>query len=230
MNGRKAPAESSSRVRLASVSGQTLEGRLVNPGDRFGPGGRSLYDGASSAVELLLPGGRGDTYVALVDLANLRDLGPRRKALQLGGKGALDLPARQVDRLLRWANDPDSIDDGLHGIVAADEDRRGRIAAALATLDLTVEAVTDGRRALGSARLRRPDLLVVTSKLPGIDGYQVVRHVRAASRAGQTQIVLIQDEGEDASRADAVGADARVEWPSGAERITALAGQLLELV
>src|SRR5207253_10268874 len=75
---RKASATGSpSRVRLASVSGQTLEGRLVHPGGRFGPGGRSVHAGAGSAVELLLPGGRGDQYVGLLDLENLHDFSPR---------------------------------------------------------------------------------------------------------------------------------------------------------
>jgi CheY-like chemotaxis protein len=230
MRNRMASARgSSSRVRLAAASGQTLEARLVQPGDRFGPGGRSVHGGSGSAIELLVPGGRGDHFVGLVDLVTLRDLRPLRKPLQLGASTTLALPAREICRLLAWANDPTALDEGLRALVAADDDRGRRIATALAPLDLTVETVDHGRLALASARMRPPDLVVATARLAVVDGYDVVRRIRA-SRGPQTRIVLIQDEGEGPELGRAAGADACISWPAEAERVAPVVARLLELV
>jgi CheY-like chemotaxis protein len=227
-----AAATSPTRVRLASVSGQTLEGRLVHPGGRYGPGGRSVHDGGGTAVELLLPSSRGDHYIALLDLESVRDLGPRRRALQVGERGAYALPVRQVQRLLAWARDPGrepDVEQDLHALVAADEERGAKLGGALEHLDLIVDSVVeDGYRALRATRLRLPDLVVCTSRLHGLDGYQLVRRFRA--RSADTRIVLIQDDGEDPERARNAGADAAIGWPSEADRVARFVRQLLELV
>ncbi len=45
----------------------------------------------------------------------------------------------------------------------------------------TIELATDGRQALDIARERPPDLVVLDLMLPGIDGLEVARRLRAAS-------------------------------------------------
>jgi DNA-binding response OmpR family regulator len=87
------------------------------------------------------------------------------------------------------------------------------------------EVVTahDGDRALAEARVRVPDLIVLDLMLPGIDGLEVCRRLRADARTKSISIVMLTAKGEES---DAViglmqGADDYVRKPFGIKELLA---------
>jgi signal transduction histidine kinase len=72
-----------------------------------------------------------------------------------------------------------------------------------------VEAVADGSAALAAARLRRPDLVLADVMMPSLDGFGLLRELRADSDLSAVPVVLLS------ARA---GEEARVEgWSAGAD-------------
>jgi two-component system response regulator MprA len=69
-----------------------------------------------------------------------------------------------------------------HVLIVEDEaEIAGFIRRGLALDGFTAEIATDGNAALAAARDRPPDLVVLDLMLPGIDGLEVARRLRAAS-------------------------------------------------
>lgn len=87
------------------------------------------------------------------------------------------------------------------------------------------EVVTagDGETALAEARRRLPDLVVLDLMLPGIDGLEVCRRLRADSRTANIPIVMLTAKGEetDAVIGLAQGADDYVRKPFGVKELVA---------
>jgi DNA-binding response OmpR family regulator len=83
-----------------------------------------------------------------------------------------------------------------------------------------VQAVHDGRRALEAAALDRPDLVVLDLMLPGIDGIEVCRRLRAM---GPIPIVMLTARGDEADRVTGLelGADDYVAKPFSPRELTA---------
>ncbi len=65
-----------------------------------------------------------------------------------------------------------------------------------------VVTASNGRRALELARQEHPDLILLDLMLPGIDGLEVCRQLRALSRpeGAQTPIIMITARGEEVDR------------------------------
>lgn len=87
------------------------------------------------------------------------------------------------------------------------------------------EVVTahDGERALAEARVRLPDLILLDLMLPGIDGLEICRRLRADARTKSIPIVMLTAKGEET---DAVvglmqGADDYVRKPFGMKELLA---------
>lgn len=78
-------------------------------------------------------------------------------------------------------------------IVDDDADIRRMLAATLAPLGHAIEAVDDGRAALDrcSADGRPPDLMLLDLMMPGVDGLEVLRRLRAAPRTRAMQVVVL---------------------------------------
>ena len=74
-----------------------------------------------------------------------------------------------------------------------------------AGFEVTVE--TDGRGALTSALDAPPDVLILDVMLPEVDGYEVLRQLRADRRAQGLPIVMLTAKGQakDRERAEALG-------------------------
>ncbi len=66
-------------------------------------------------------------------------------------------------------------------IVEDEAEIAGYLRRGLTLEGYTIELATDGRQALDIARERPPDLVVLDLMLPGIDGLEVARRLRAAS-------------------------------------------------
>jgi DNA-binding response OmpR family regulator len=94
-----------------------------------------------------------------------------------------------------------------------------------------VSTAADGERALAEARRRVPDLVVLDLMLPGIDGLEVCRRLRADPRTMHVPIVILTAKGEesDAVIGLAQGADDYVRKPFGAKELLArIAARLRE--
>jgi CheY-like chemotaxis protein len=63
--------------------------------------------------------------------------------------------------------------------------------------DYTVIAATDGEKALSLAQSASPpDLIMLDIMMPGIDGYEVLRRLRADARTAGLPVVLVTAKGE----------------------------------
>jgi two-component system phosphate regulon response regulator PhoB len=86
-----------------------------------------------------------------------------------------------------------------------------------------VVTASDGEAGLAEARRKIPDLVILDLMLPGIDGLEVCRRLRADSRTQHIPIVMLTAKGEEA---DAViglaqGADDYVRKPFGMKELIA---------
>ncbi len=61
-----------------------------------------------------------------------------------------------------------------------------------------VECVTTGEEAVDSALAQRPDLMILDLMLPGLDGLEVCKILRADARTAQMPIVMLTARGEEA--------------------------------
>jgi signal transduction histidine kinase/CheY-like chemotaxis protein len=89
-----------------------------------------------------------------------------------------------------------------------------------------VEAATDGESALAVAARFRPELVALDIGLPGIDGYEVARRLRALPGLAGAVLVALTGYGqdEDRERARAAGFDHHLLKPVLPEAVVALAG------
>jgi len=86
-----------------------------------------------------------------------------------------------------------------------------------------VTTAYDGEKALAEARRRVPDLVVLDLMLPGMDGLEVCRRMRADPRTMHVPILMLTAKGEesDAVIGLAQGADDYVRKPFGAKELLA---------
>ena len=93
-------------------------------------------------------------------------------------------------------------------IVEDNADARDALRMLLELDGHTVEAVEEGQQALEVARAKDPDIALVDIGLPGIDGYEIARRVRARDRRRPVLIALTgYGQPEDRRRATDAGFD-----------------------
>ena len=92
-----------------------------------------------------------------------------------------------------------------------------------------VVAARDGQSALDAARVCIPHLVVLDLMMPGIDGYEVTRLLRADEATKDVPIVVVtaMAEESEAARALEAGADAYVKKPFSPRELLAKTGSLL---
>ena len=92
-----------------------------------------------------------------------------------------------------------------------------------------VAVARDGEDALASAARTPPDLVVLDLMLPGIDGYEVCRRLRAAPSTAGAKIVLVTARGREAERVRGLeeGADAYVTKPFSTRELMAIVARFL---
>src|SRR3990170_3466613 len=97
-------------------------------------------------------------------------------------------------------------------VVEDERDIADFIARGLILKGYEVDAAHDGEEALARARERRPDLVVLDLMLPGVDGIEVCRRLRAA---GDVPIIILtaRDSVADKVRGLDAGADDYVTKP-----------------
>src|SRR5437667_11853901 len=76
-------------------------------------------------------------------------------------------------------------------LVDSDDDTREMYAEYMRLASYDVEQATDGRQALAIAVSRRPNVVVTETQLPGIDGFNLCRLLRADQATSATPIVVV---------------------------------------
>ena len=76
-----------------------------------------------------------------------------------------------------------------------------------------VTTATDGEQAIVLAQERRPDLMVLDVMMPGLDGFEVVRRLRADSLRFPVLFLTARDSADDAITGLTIGADDYVTKP-----------------
>ena len=106
--------------------------------------------------------------------------------------GAVDYLTKPIDpaRLVLAVNRV------LHGpgkvlVVDDDRDTRDLLQAALEQRGFAVVLTSSGKRALMLARQENPDLILLDLKLPGIDGYEVLRRLKGSHDTADIPVVVI---------------------------------------
>ncbi|HEX8271501.1 MAG TPA: ATP-binding protein [Longimicrobiaceae bacterium] len=131
------------------------------------------------------------------------------------------------------AGTPGAAAEGAGGrILVADDnaDMRGYIARLLAP-PYEVETCADGRAALDAVRRRRPDLVLSDVMMPGMDGFQLLRELRAGPGTGTLPVILLSARaGEEATLEGlAAGADDYLIKPFSARELRARVGAQLAM-
>ncbi len=115
-------------------------------------------------------------------------------------------------------------------LVAEDHaDLREWLSAELAEAGQVVEAA-DGLAALAAAREALPDLIVADVRMPGIDGFELCRRIRADERTSHVPVILISAGSSVDRRVEGSesGADAFLGKPLEGRELRARASALLE--
>ena len=89
---------------------------------------------------------------------------------------------------------------------------------------------TDGRKAMNAALDDQPDVLILDVMLPELDGYEVLRQLRADRRTEKLPVLMLTAKGqrEDRETALACGADLFITKPFANADIIAAVNQLVD--
>ena len=86
---------------------------------------------------------------------------------------------------------------------------RRLIEVCLRVMDVEIVSVEDGVKGLAQAHNKRPHVIVLDIGLPGMDGWEVLRQLRADPLTQSTKVLVLtaHAQPEVAQQADEVGAD-----------------------
>ncbi len=114
-------------------------------------------------------------------------------------------------------------------VVEDQEDNRRILRDLLESAGYEIVEATTGLDGVAMAESRRPDLILMDIQLPGIDGYEATRRLRATPELADTPIVAVTSfalSGDDA-KAFAAGCDAYVTKPYSPRALLAKVRELL---
>jgi two-component system cell cycle response regulator DivK len=100
-------------------------------------------------------------------------------------------------------------------VVEDQEDNRRIIRDLLTSVGYELLEALDGEAAVRLAKEHRPDLILMDIQLPGLDGYEATRRIKADPELGAIPIVVVTSyalSGDD-RKAKAAGCDAYVAKP-----------------
>jgi len=92
-----------------------------------------------------------------------------------------------------------------------------------------VSTAADGINALMAVGRDRPDLMILDIKIPGVDGIEVCRQIKADPK-GKTAIIAISGQADNGSKAIEAGADAFIIKPLDLEAMLAQVKKLLQVM
>ncbi len=152
-----------------------------------------------------------------------------------------------VEEALRWLPDephePAAVSPALEAPFSSRERSGARVLVADDNADLRdyvkrllgaryeVEAVHDGAAALAAARVRPPELVVADIMMPGLDGFALVRELRADPRLAAVPVILLSARAGEESRIEGLqqGADDYLVKPFSARELLARVESHLEI-
>jgi len=123
----------------------------------------------------------------------------------------------RCDRALNpaWACCPDCgqaahhDEEGLPRVLVVDDDVNVRSAvAAMLMGDYEVIEAVDGEAALESVHTHRPHAIVIDRHMPGMDGHQVIREIRARPAIRDTRVLLLTGDLSPAAQLEGLRAGA----------------------
>jgi CheY-like chemotaxis protein len=76
-------------------------------------------------------------------------------------------------------------------IVEDDQDTADLLTHALRRVGFTTEAASDGYEALAAARRLHPDVIIMDLRLPGMDGYEALSHLKRNIATGTIPIIAV---------------------------------------
>jgi signal transduction histidine kinase/DNA-binding response OmpR family regulator len=120
---------------------------------------------------------------------------------------------------------------GARILVADDNaDMRGYVTRLLAG-QWQVESVSDGLSALRAIAERPPDLVVADIMMPGVDGFELLRRLRADAETREIPVILLSARAGEESRVEGLnaGADDYLVKPFSARELIARVGATLHL-
>ena len=91
----------------------------------------------------------------------------------------------------------------------------------LAIFNFNLRTANDGQSALDSIAEQRPDLVLLDLMMPGIDGYEVIRRVRANDETADLPIVILSalNSNDDITKGFNLGANDFITKPIIMERL-----------
>lgn len=103
------------------------------------------------------------------------------------------------------------------------------ITASLAGAPVHVVTATDGTKGLELAHELKPDLMLLDIALPGVDGFEILREVRANPETATMPVVIVTAHGDShtAARARDEGADYFIAKPFRPAELRRVVGQFL---
>jgi two-component system cell cycle response regulator DivK len=114
-------------------------------------------------------------------------------------------------------------------VVEDHEDNRQIIRDLLSATDYEIIEADSGEQALESAAKQRPDLILIDIQLPGIDGYEATRRIKADPALRSIPIIAVTSyalSGEE-QKARAAGCDEYVAKPYSPRQLLAKIRQYL---
>ncbi|HLO42046.1 MAG TPA: response regulator, partial [Phycisphaerales bacterium] len=194
--------------------------------------------------------GRGSTFTVRL-LKGSSHLPPQQvisARTDISGSAIADV---YVEEALRWLpgggdaeggeQGPSRSEDGMqadaalhsreHILLADDNSDMREYVRRLLGSRFSVEAVTDGRAALESARRRRPDLIVTDVMMPVMDGFALLRSIKGDAALRDIPVLMLSARAGEESRLEGLnaGADDYVVKPFSARELHARVTAQLQL-
>ena len=123
--------------------------------------------------------------------------------------------------------------DGRGSILIADDnaDMRDYVARLLRARGWRIQAVPDGQTALETARRDRPDLVLADVMMPGLDGFALLRELRADPATADIPCILLSARAGEEARVEglAAGANDYLVKPFSARELVARVNGALQL-
>jgi PAS domain S-box-containing protein len=188
--------------------------------------------GGSIAVESAL--GQGTTFLVRIPKGTAHLPAERLRVATVATSAALPLGAEAyVAEVLEWLPDLPQTSaprQDLPRVLLADDNADLReYARRLLAEQYQVHVVADGQAALEAARELRPDLIISDVMMPRLDGFGLIREVRADPQLRAIPIILLSARAGEESRIEGLdrGADDYLVKPFSARELLVRAGTLL---
>jgi two-component system cell cycle response regulator DivK len=116
-------------------------------------------------------------------------------------------------------------------VVEDQEDNRQILRDLLTSADFEVIEAEDGEAGLAAAAAHRPDLILMDIQLPGLDGYEATRRLKADTALHTIPVIAVTSyaSSSDVDKARAAGCDAFVSKPFSPRQLLAKVREYLSL-